>query len=71
MVLQLVELAMEGEISELMKLDYIDRKLIVWLISNDPDAVTIWIEQAVKEYRHTKRVEINGDQLMKEIGSRN
>lgn len=59
---------MEREKPELNKLDHIDRKLIAWLASNDPDAIESWVKQAVKEYRHKKKVEIDPDALMREIG---
>lgn len=59
---------MASESSELLKLDHIDRKLVAWMVINDPDALPSWIEQAVREYRFRKGIEIDPDELMREIG---
>lgn len=59
---------MECENPELRKLDNIDRKLVAWMVINDPDALPSWIEQAVREYRHRKNIEIDPERLMREIG---
>lgn len=59
---------MEGENPELLKLDNIDRKLVDWMVINDPDALPSWIEQAVREYRYRKNIEIDPERLMREIG---
>jgi len=59
---------MEGKKLEFFKLDEIDRKVLVWLLSHVPQkSLLAWIDYIAEEYRLHKSISINTQTLLKEI----
>jgi hypothetical protein len=61
-------IAMEHEKLEFFKLDEIDRKVLLWLLSHVPQkSVLAWMDYIVEEYRFRKFIQINIQKLLEEI----
>jgi type II secretory pathway component PulM len=59
---------MEDKKLEFFKLDEIDRKVLVWLLSHVPQkSLLAWIDYIAEEYRLHKSTSINTQTLLKEI----
>jgi len=59
---------MEREKLEFFKLDEIDRKVLVWLISHVPQkSLLAWIDYIAEEYKLHKSISINTELLLQEI----
>lgn len=59
---------MEREKLEFFKLDEIDRKVLIWLLSHVPQkSLLAWIDYIAEEYKLHKSISINIDTLLKEI----
>lgn len=59
---------MENEKLEFFKLDEIDRKVFLWLISHVPQkSILAWIEYITDDYRRRRAVLIDGEKMYREM----
>lgn len=59
---------MENDKLEFFKLDEIDRKVLLWLLSHVPQrSVSAWIDYIADEYKLRKSIHINVEKLNLEI----
>jgi len=57
---------MENEKLEFFKLDEIDRKVLLWLITHAPKWVKGWIEYAAEDYKRKKSIHIDVEKMYRE-----
>jgi len=59
---------MENEKLEFFKLDEIDRKVLLWLLSHVPQrSVSAWLDYIASEYKLRKAIHIDIEKLNEEI----
>jgi hypothetical protein len=59
---------MENEKLEFFKLDEIDRKVFLWLMTHVPHkSIQAWVTFITEEYRRTKAVQIDGERMLREM----
>jgi len=59
---------MENEKLEFFKLDEIDRKVLLWLLSHVPQrSVSAWVDYIASEYKFRKSINIDIEKLHSEI----
>lgn len=58
----------EKEKLEFFKLDEIDRKVFLWLMTHVPEkSIQAWVTFIAEEYRRSKAVQIDGERMLKEM----
>lgn len=62
---------MESNSLEFFKLDEIDRKVLIWLLSHVPQkSVTAWLDYIADAYKREKAVQLDVIRLSEEIQGR-
>jgi hypothetical protein len=64
----LAERFMEQEKLEFFKLDEIDRKVLLWLLSHVPQkSVIAWLEYTSGQYKQEKSIQLDLDKIYAEV----
>lgn len=58
----------EEEKLEFFKLDEIDRKVLFNLQETNPKSIRSYVDHLVGEYRKKKKIELDGEKLIQELG---
>jgi hypothetical protein len=59
---------MEQEKLEFFKLDEIDRKVLLWLLSHVPQkSVVAWLEYTAVQYKQEKSIQLDLDKIYAEV----